>query len=307
MQLFKRAAVATVLALAAGVSHAQTKITLGHTGVAEYLGAFIAQEEGFFKKQGLEVTFQQVAGGALVPGLQGGSLQMATLPPTNLLLANDGGLDLVAVAGTSVLEKTDQNVGLLAGPNSGIVSAKDLVGKKVGVPSIGGFLYVMARKWIADRGVDVKQVNFVEVNFPQTADLLKSGSIQAGVSAAPFIGRAVQSGSGTVLAYFAADLPAQTTGVFYATTRQWATANPAAVKGFRAAIAEAVAFAEKDPQAARAHLAKYIKLPPEVLASIPMPRLYADVTEAQLRYWVDTMAEMGLTKSKSNPAQLIVR
>jgi NitT/TauT family transport system substrate-binding protein len=304
---FLKQAMLALIAVAAFSAQAQTKITLGHTGVAEYLGAFVAQEEGFFRKHGLDVTFQTVAGGALVPGLQGGSLQIATLPPTNMLLAVDGGLDLVAVAGTSVFDKSDTNAGLLVAANSGIATPKDLIGKKIGVPSIGGFLYVMARKWVADKGVDPKQVNFVEVNFPQTADLLKSGSIDAGVSAQPFISRALQANTAKALAYFPADLPAQTTGVFYASTRQWANANPAAVRGFRAAIAEAVVFAEKNPQAAMAHLGKYVKLPPEVLASLPMPRLYADVTEPQLRYWVDTMSEMGLTKSKANAAQLIAR
>jgi NitT/TauT family transport system substrate-binding protein len=304
---FMKQALLALLATATFAVQAQTKVTLGHTGVAEYLGAFVAQEEGFFRKQGLDVSFQTVAGGALVPGLQGGSLQIATLPPTNMLLAVDGGLDLVAVAGTSVFDKSDTNAGLLVAANSAIATPKDLIGKKVGVPSIGGFLYVMARKWVADKGVDPKQVNFVEVNFPQTADLLKSGAIDAGVSAQPFISRALQANTARALAYFPADLPAQTTGVFYAATRQWATANPAAVRGFRAAIAEAVAFAEKNPQAAMAHLGKYVKLPPEVLAALPMPRLYADVTEPQLRYWVDTMSEMGLTKSKANAAQLIVR
>ncbi len=306
MMMIRRAALAVIACVVAVSAQAQTKVTLGHTGVAEYLGAFVAQEEGFFRKHGLDVTFQQVAGGALVPGLQGGSLQMATLPPTNLLLANDGGLDLVAVAGTGVFDKADTNVGLLVGGETGITTARDLVGKKVGVPSIGGFLYVMARKWVADQGVDPKQVNFVEVNFPQTADLLKSGTIQAGVSADPFLKRALGTGA-KPLAYFAAGLPPQTTGVFYGTTRQWASANPAAVRGFRAAIAEAVAFTEKSPQAARAHLGKYIKLPPEVLASIPTPRLFADVTEPQMRYWVDTMHEMGLVKTKANAAQLIAR
>ena len=307
MQGFMKRCAVALLAAAGFAAQAQTKLTLGHTGVAEYLGAFVAQEEGFFRKHGLDVTFQQVAGGALAPGLQGGSLQMATLPPTNLLLANDGGLDLVAVAGTSVMEKGDKNTGLLVGATTGINSAKDLVGKKLGVPSIGGFLYVMSRKWVSDQGVDPKQVNFVEVNFPQTGDLLKSGSIQAGVSADPFLKRAIGTGAARPLAYFADTLPPETTGVLYATTRAWAVANPSAVKGFRAAIAEAVTFAEKNPQAARAHLAKYIKLPQDVLDSISLPRLYGDVTEPQLRYWVDTMHEMGLVKEKANVASLIAR
>ncbi|QJW83764.1 ABC transporter substrate-binding protein [Ramlibacter terrae] len=89
--MIRRTALALLACVATMGVQAQTKVTVGHTGVADYLGAFVAQEEGFFRKHGLEVTFQQVAGGALVPGLQGGSLQMATLPPTNMLLANDGG------------------------------------------------------------------------------------------------------------------------------------------------------------------------------------------------------------------------
>lgn len=307
MKTFKNLAIALAISVASLAAHAQTKMTLGHTGVSEYLGAFVAQEEGIFKKNGLEVTLQQVAGGALVPGLQGSSLQMATLAPSSLLQANEGGLDLVFVAGTGVFEKADQNVGLLAAPNSGITSAKDLVGKKVGVSGIGGFLYLMARKWIADRGVDPKQVNFVEVKFPQIADLLKSGAIQAGASATPFLERAVQSNSATVLSYFAADLPPQTSGILYCATRQWALANPQAIKAFKASIAEAQAFTEKNPQAARAHLAKYIKLPPEVLSTAPMPHLMAEVTEAQVKYWVDTMREMQLLKGKPTAASLIVR
>lgn len=301
-----RGLAAGILAVAfAATAGAQTKITLGHTGVADYLASFVAKEQGYFEKHGLDVSFQQVAGAALVPGLQGGSLQVATLPPTNMLLAIDGGLDLVAIAGTSATAKDDKNMGLLAGADSGISNAKSLVGKKVGVPSIGGSLYVLARKWIADQGVDVQKVQFVEVNFPQTGDLLKGKTIDAGVSANPFMQRVVKTGNASVLAYFPASLPTDTSGVFYGATRKWADANPDAVKAFKAAIAEAVEFVKKNPEAARADLGKYIKLPAPVLASIPTPRLKADVTEAQIQFWIDTLYEMQMIRAKPVAATLI--
>lgn len=308
MHWIKKACCALAFTFAAtSGAHAQTKITLGHTGVADYLASFVAQERGFFKKHGLEVTFQQVAGGALAPGLQGGSLQMATLPPTNMLLGIDGGLDLVAVAGTSVTAKTDENFGLLAGAPSEIHKPEDLVGKKVGVPSIGGSLYVLARKWIADQGIDTGKVNFVEVNFPQTGDLLKSGTIDAGVSADPFLPRAVKAGNARVLAYFPAFLPENTSGVFYATTRKWAEANQAAVGQFRAAIAEAIEFTKANPEAAREDLAKYIKLPAPVLASIPTPRLSAEASPEQLSFWIDTMHGMELIRAKPDAGAIIAK
>ncbi|QJW83765.1 ABC transporter substrate-binding protein [Ramlibacter terrae] len=148
-------------------------------------------------------------------------------------------------------------------------------------------------------------MSFVEVNFPQTADLLKSGSIHAGVSADPFLKRALGTGA-KPLAYFAATLPPQTTGVFYGTTRQWATANPAAVRGFRAAIAEAVAFTEKNPQAARAHgqvhqaAAGSAGLDPD---AAPVRRRDGAAAALLGRHH----AWLGLVKTKANAAQLIAR
>jgi NitT/TauT family transport system substrate-binding protein len=307
MTPFLRTAFALLAFLAVGTAQAQTRMTLAHTAVANYIGAFVAQEEGIFKKHGLEVTLQQVAGGVLIQGLQGGSVQIATVTPTAMMLAVDGGLDIVAVAGCSVSEQNDQTAGFLIGTASGVATPKDLIGKKIGVPSIGGYLYVMARQWLANQGVDPNLVNFVEVNFPQASDLLKSGAIQAAALSDPFLQRAVQSGAAVPLGYFAAMLPPRTAGVLYAATRQWTDANPDAVKAFRAAIAEAVDFAEKNPAAARADFAKYVKLPPDVLASIAMPHLSAVVSEEQVRFWADTMYNLKLIKDKPDPARLVAR
>jgi NitT/TauT family transport system substrate-binding protein len=307
MVSFLRTVLVLLLFFVIGNAQAQTRITIAHTAVINYLGAFVAQEEGFFKKHGLEVTLQQVAGGVLVQGLQGGSVQVATVPPTAIVLAVEGGLDLVAVAGTSVGKKGDKTSAFVIGTDSGITTTKDLIGKKVGVPSIGGYLYVMARKWVANQGIDPNQVNFVEVNFPQAADLLKSGTIQASALSDPFLHRAMQTGVAKPLGYFVDMLPPNTTGVLYTATRQWVDANPGAVKAFRAAIREGVDFARKNPEAARADFAKYVKLPPALVASLAMPHLFPEVTIDQMRFWVDTMSEMKMIKGKPDPSDLIAR
>ncbi|MGW1424582.1 ABC transporter substrate-binding protein [Bradyrhizobium manausense] len=298
-------AAALIVAASAYTAQAQTPIRLGYTATTQWLAAYVAQREGIFKKHGLDVLMQEVPGGALVPGLQGGSLDIITLPPTNSLLAVEGGLDLVFVAGTAVTEKADKDVGIIVA--SGIASPQDLLGKKIGVPSIGGFLYVMGRKWITDKGIDAKSVSFVEVGFPQVPDLLKSGTIQGAVSTSPFLDRAVQSGNATVLGYLAADLPSRTAGSYYTTTRQWADAHPEAVGAFRSAIEEAALFAKEKPDVARGHMAKFVKLPPEVIASIALPHLDPGVTEAQVSFWIDTLHELGMIKSKPTASRLIAK
>ena len=307
MNVFSRAVIVLfgfILPLAA---HAQTKVRLGYTSVSSYMAAYVAKEQGIFARNGLDVELQAVAGGALVPGLQGGSLEMIGIPPTNVILAVISGLDMVYVAGTAVTQKSDQDFGILIGKNSGISSAKELEGKKVSVPSVGGFLHVMALKWLVNQGVDPKKVGFVEANFAQTPDMLSRGTIQGAVSAAPFLNRAVESGASTVLAYLAADLPAKTSGSYYTTTGKWAQANPAAVRAFRQSIMEAIAFVEKNPAQAKSDMAKYVKLPPEVLATLKMPNLDGSVTTEQVSFWVNTLYELGLATSKPEVSRLIAK
>jgi len=88
--------------------------------------------------------------------------------------------------------------GLVARAGSGIKTAQDCVGKKVGVPGLGAFLHVTFRAWLKDQGVDYRKVSFVEASFPQHGDLLRGGSVDAVVTADPFMNRITDSGAGYV-------------------------------------------------------------------------------------------------------------
>ena len=43
-------------------------------------------------------------------------------------------------------------------------------------PGLGAFLHVLFVKWLVEKGVDPKRVNFVEVTFPTMTDIVKSGA-----------------------------------------------------------------------------------------------------------------------------------
>ena len=57
------------------------------------------------------------------------------------------------------------------------------------------------------KGVDYKKVNFVEAAFPQHGDLLRGGSLDAVVSADPFMSRILETGMGYVASYYSTFLP----------------------------------------------------------------------------------------------------
>src|SRR5690242_20273338 len=75
-------------------AEAATKLGVRYSATADFARAFIAKEEGIFSRHGLDVTLSNLAPTALGPrALQSGSLQIASISPPLLLLANDGGMD----------------------------------------------------------------------------------------------------------------------------------------------------------------------------------------------------------------------
>lgn len=296
------------LLLAGRPARAATKITLGYTATLGFNGAFIAKDRGFFDAHGLDVTLQLITLNSNIPGaLMGGSIQVGGPTPTVLLQADDGGLDLVIVAGCAGIDSGNKTDGLLVRKGAGIGKAADLVGKKVGVPGLNAYYHVMVRKWLTDQGVDWRRVIFVETPFTQSADVLRSGSVDAVATGEPFSMRIVDDGIGTLLVAMSSVAPGGTPNLFYAATRDWARANAAAVPAFQAAIAEAVRFQAGDPDGARASAAKFIKLPPEVMKSISLPLLQATIAPEQVQFWVDVMGQQDMLQEKPNVAKLIAK
>ena len=164
----------------------QTKISLGYTATLGFNGAFIAKDQGIFQKHGLDVELTLIGLNSNIPGaLMGNSIQIGGPTPPVLMQANDGGLDLVVIANCSVTDPSNMKDGVMARAGVTIKQPSDFVGKKAGVPGLNAFLHVMFRQWLLSNGVDYEKVNFVEVPFTQSADVLRSGSVDAVITGEP--------------------------------------------------------------------------------------------------------------------------
>ena len=301
------------LPLAAGLparAQAPTKIVFGYTAVTDFASVFVAAEEGYFKKRGLDVELKFIPINSTIPAtIQSDSLQIGGPTPSVFLQAVDGGLDHVVVAGGGVTSKSITGFGLVARAGSGIKTAQDTVGKKIGVPGLGAFLHVTFRAWLKSQGVDYRKVNFVEAAFPQHGDLLRGGSVDAVVSADPFMSRITDSGVGYVASYYSTFLPEGQPTILHTARRDWVEKNAAAAKAFREALQEAAAFMAnpKNNDKVRAAIGKYIKLPPEVIAKVQISPPGPVVTEKQLAYWVGLMKDQDMLKTTPDVTRLIVR
>lgn len=287
-----------------------TKITFGYTAVTDFASVFVAAEEGYFKKRNLDVELKFIPLNSTIPAaLQSDSLQIGGPTPSVFLQSVDGGLDHVLVAGGGVTSKTITGFGLVARAGSGIKTAQDCLGKKIGVPGLGAFLHVTFRGWLKQNGVDYRKVNFIEASFPQHGDLLRGGSIDAVVTADPFMSRITDSGAGYVASYYSTFLEEGNHTIVHAAKREWVQKNPAAAKAFREAVQEAAAFMQnsKNNDKVRAAIGKYIKLPPEVLAKMQISPPGPLVNEKQLNYWVRLMKDQDMLKTEPKVAQLIAK
>ena len=294
---------ACVLASSASAQELK-KLKMLYTVVTGFGSAYLAQEQGFFKKQGLDVEFVPTnSSGNNPPALVSGSVQIAGPTMPTLLQANDAGLDLVVIAGGAVYPLTGDI--LVARQGSGIQKPADLKGKTVGVPGLGALLHFMLQRNLKQNGVDPASVKYVEISFAQAADALKSGTIDAYPAQAPFTARILQSGAGYEVANWLKNTPDGTLTVVYAMTRKWASENKDTVAKLRVAMKQANELAKTDVAKLNEAIAKYTKLPPQVVGSLPPPNLIVDVTPVQTKFWIDLAKEQGVIKGSPDPASII--
>ncbi|MCA1504539.1 ABC transporter substrate-binding protein [Bradyrhizobium sp. NBAIM02] len=300
-----------VLGMSAGLTApalAQAKIQIGCTATSDCASAMVAVDEGIFKKHGLDVEMTPIAINSNIPAaILSNSIQVGGPTSTVFLQAVDGGLDLVAIAGASVMNPTS-NTAIAAFVRNGITikDPKDFIGKKVGAPGLNAFLHVLFVKWLVEKGVDPKSVNFVEVTFPTMADIIKSGGVDAVLTAEPFVTRMSNAGLGSVGARYGAELGRTDPIIFYAASRDWAEKNVATVKKFREAVAEAAAIVNGDREKASASIAKFTKQPLDLVKATPPNQSEPNLKPQNLSWWIEVMSSQKMLQSKLDTAKLVL-
>jgi len=149
--------------------------------IGDELPLWATKEGGFFDKNGLDVTLQNIASAQGVPAVLAGQITFAQVGGSEVLSANAGGADLVVIAQLAGVYPFVLEVA------ADIKSVNDLKGKKVGVSTVGSSSDIATRVALKKMGLDPdKDVSILAVGSVQnrTAALL-AGSIQAGVSQPP--------------------------------------------------------------------------------------------------------------------------
>ena len=288
-------------------ARANTPVAVGYVVAASFIPSAIARDRGFFAAHGIDITLTQVANATTVASaVQSGSLQVATMTMPPFLQAVEGGLDLRLLAGANVQTRENPTCGLVVRPDSGIETPADFVGKRIADPGANGTAEVLTRKWLSDRGVDSSKVQFVEVPFPQTVDMLRARQVDAAATVEPVLNRVLSTGVAKLVARYCTDVNPSYLEAVYVANGAWAAAHPQAVAGFRAALEEAVAFMRDHPEEPRAQLQSFLKMPAEVAQTTPLPTYKVSIDPQGVAFWIALLQQYGILHAPLTPPQVML-
>ena len=202
---------------------------------------WIAQAQGFFAKNGLDVeTVFLPSSNIQTAALATGEVQIGTIGGATVLSGNAGGQSFRIVASPSNQLPYD----LVARPE--IKDPKDMRGKRIGVTSVGGTTWMAANLALQHFGLDAGRDN-VKINAIGNQGILlqaiEGGSIDLAI-VDPFLSRRLkQKGYKIMLELHRANIPFITTSVV--TTALYLRDHEDEVEKFLRAFIEAQAFTSK--------------------------------------------------------------
>jgi NitT/TauT family transport system substrate-binding protein len=278
-------------------------ITFGVLPTADYVAVYLANQEGYFKEEGLTVTPRAVQGGsAQVPGLVGGDLDISGVNWVGFLAAVNQGVPLRVVAEAD--RGTPGYTEIVSKKGSSIREPADLLGKKVAVPATPGSCDLPLRGAMENAKLDSAKVQFVELPIPEMAPALQRGGIDAACLPEPLLGATKAKGQAQTVADVFSGPFDNFPIVGYSVTAQFAQKNPNTIGALRRALDKASKLAAEDEAAVRKILPSYTPLTPEQAARITLPAYPARSEASQLTRVGDLMQQFGVVQKKVDVPEL---
>ncbi|MFI5856263.1 ABC transporter substrate-binding protein [Streptomyces parvulus] len=254
----------------------------------------LAERNGDFADQGIDVTISQQPSTRITSFATslGWEYDIAWGTPADVIAAAAQGHDIVVVAGAYVDSEEQMQAQMYAAGDGSVGSPTDLRGRRMAVPSLSGTLYLAVVTALNRAGVDVAEVNLVEVPFTDMLGELEAGRVDAVATVQPFMGPVEAAGNRPLGdPFLTIDSPA-VAGMWIA-RRDWAEENPGTAASFVAALDSADWWAGSHEEEARAFLSDTLDLPKRMAATAPLPAWDTSISAEALRPWIEAVADSG--------------
>jgi len=239
---------------AASTDGALTSITIGLPNSSPSFAnsdVAVAQAEGYFRKEGLSVTVDNLSSGVpVVQGVVGGSLDIGASSIEPVVNAASQGA-AIQIIGSYANKLTVDLV-----TQKSITTAAQLRGKRLGIQAVGAFREVMTRIVIEGAGLTTSDVTYVPSSSSAYISELLAGEIQSGVLQEEQALKALKKDSSLhVIVNYDKAFPNYFYGT-YVVNKSWLAANQATAEKFLTAITLAHRFMYSNEAATVAIVAK---------------------------------------------------
>ncbi len=278
---------------------AQEKIKLGLLPFSESLAAVIADKQGFFKEEGLEIESSKFDSAAIaVPVLQSGRLDIVLSSTVSTFQAIEQGLDAIVLAPGAIVRTSppDTTTAVIVRKGS-ITSLKELEGKRVAVNVINSTAWLHAVALLDKHGVDRTKVRFTEVPFPQMNDPLLNGQIDAVVQVEPFRSALMATGNAEIVGWPYVETAPNTDITQYIALTPWVDKNRATAAKFVRAVTKGAQFAASNEAATRDINLQFTNLNPALKDKVLLPRLGTAINLKEMSHTIAMMQKYGLLKT----------
>ena len=244
-----------------GAAWAQTKMTIA-TGVDPVFSAYyVAQQEGLFKKHGLDVRINTgPSGSAMVSFLINGQIESAFGSEIAGVANHNLDPNVVVVAQATRLVRWIAIVG------RNVDNLEQLKGKKIGVArGSGGEVFWLA---LVDRlKLNAADYTVVNVEAPEMIAALERGNIDAYAVWEPWVTRGLAAVKNTKVLRDQEGILEQ--GVYIYMNLGWIKKNPEQAEGFVRALIEATDVINKDRKRAAKDVSDFLKsLDPQLVEQL---------------------------------------
>ena len=248
-------------ALAAAPAGAQMKARVAWTSFASNMsGTWVAQEEGLFRKNGLEVELVHIPSTSrTIQVLLSGEIAYTYMDGRTAVQATLRGADAVIVAGVA----NRLVFSFMARPE--IKSVNDLRGKKIGVTRLGSSTHSVTL-WVMNKfGIKPEEYQLLQlVDVPNILTAIMAGQIDAGALSPPTNFRARKAGL-CELIDLSKDGP-DYVSVAIGSTRSFIKANEEMTRRFVRGYSEGVQLLKANKTAGIRAIQKYARIKdPEIL------------------------------------------
>jgi NitT/TauT family transport system substrate-binding protein len=218
------------------------KLTVAVTRAPDSTLVYIANNLGYFRDEGLDVTLQlHEFGKVALDSMLDGKADLATVAETPIMLAVMRGKPLAVVAG---IFNSDQSMGIVARRDSGIASPRDLAGKQIGAaPGTNGDYFRYA--FLAAHGIPMQAVKSVSLRPKEMPDALEARQVDAVAVWHPYLLLSEKKLGSAGITFYGESIYTYTFNL--AGSRRLVTDEPQAVEAFLRALKKAEHFARRNP------------------------------------------------------------